>query len=237
MTFDLAHIWGSMSFANKAITVFIALMGLLTAAIAFERIVALGKSARVSRDFAAKVEPALSDWNVDAILDVARAHQSSNLARLFEALTLKYAHVTARDSGGLSPIDAVRNESARKLEVLGAELKRGMPVLATIGSITPFVGLLGTVIGIIAAFQAIGAAGAGGIGTVSAGIAEALIETAFGLAVAIPAVIVFNYLTSRISTVEAALARSAGQLIDEMEYRHVKPTDRDSDILETRRAA
>lgn len=237
MTFDLAHIWGSMSLANKAITIFIALMGLLTAAITFERVVALGKSARVSREFAAKVEPALADWNLDAILQIARAHEASNLARLFDALVVKYAQVTTRAVGGMSAIDAVRNESGRRLEVLGAELKRGMPVLATIGSITPFVGLLGTVIGIIAAFQAIGAAGAGGIGTVSAGIAEALIETAFGLAVAIPAVMVFNYLTSRISTVEAALARSAGQLIDEMEYRHGQPTDRDSDILETRRAA
>lgn len=237
MTFDLAHIWGSMSLANKAITIFIALMGLLMAAITFERVVALGKSARISREFAAKVEPALADWNLDAVLQIARAHQASNLARLFDALVVKYTQMTERDVGGLSAIDAVRNESTRKLEVLGAELKRGMPILATIGSITPFVGLLGTVIGIIAAFQAIGAAGAGGIGTVSAGIAEALIETAFGLAVAIPAVMVFNYLTSRISTVEAALARSAGQLIDEMEYRHGQPTDRTSDILETRRAA
>jgi biopolymer transport protein ExbB len=237
VTFDLAHIWDSMSIANKAITIFIALMGLLTAAIGFERVVALGKSARVSREFAAKVEPALAAWDLEGILAIARAHQASNLARLFEALTLKYAQVTAREVGGMSPIDAVRNESARKLEVLGAELKRGMPVLATIGSITPFVGLLGTVIGIIAAFSAIGAAGAGGIGTVSAGISEALIETAFGLAVAIPAVMVFNYLTSRISTVEAALARSAGQLIDEMEYRHVSPPERDSDLIETRVAA
>jgi biopolymer transport protein ExbB len=226
-----------MSLANKAITVFIALMGLLMAAITFERVVALGKSARVSREFAAKVEPALADWNLDTVLRIARAHQASNLARLFDALVVKYIAVTNRDVGGLSPIDAVRNESTRKLEVLGAELKRGMPILATIGSITPFVGLLGTVIGIIAAFQAIGAAGAGGIGTVSAGIAEALIETAFGLAVAIPAVMVFNYLTSRISTVEAALARSAGQLIDEMEYRHGQPTDRSSDLIETRVAA
>jgi biopolymer transport protein ExbB len=226
-----------MSLANKAITVFIALMGLLMAAITFERVVALGKSARTSRDFAAKVEPALANWNLDAVLEIARAHQASTLARLFEALVVKYAMVANREAGGLSAIDAVRNESTRKLEVLGAELKRGMPILATIGSITPFVGLLGTVIGIIAAFQAIGAAGAGGIGTVSAGIAEALIETAFGLAVAIPAVMVFNYLTSRISTVEAALARSAGQLIDEMEYRHGQPTDRSSDLIETRVAA
>jgi biopolymer transport protein ExbB len=230
VTFDLSHIWASMSFANKAITIFIAMMGLLCAAVTFERIVALSKSARVSREFAEKVHPLLSNWDSAKIIELAREHQASSLARLFEALVLKYDDVAGRSGGGMHPIDMVRNESGRKLEVLAADLKRGMPILATIGSITPFVGLLGTVIGIIAAFQAIGAAGAGGIGTVSAGIAEALIETAFGLAVAIPAVIAFNYLTSRIATVEAALSRSAGQLIDEMEYRHVPTQERISDV-------
>lgn len=236
MTFDLAHIWASMSFANKAITIFIALMGLLTLAITFERVLALSKSARISRAFAQRVEPAIQGWETQTVVDLAKTHDDSALAKLFGTLMSKYLLVSSRDAGGMNPIDMVRNESTRKLETIGADLRRGMSILATIGSITPFVGLLGTVIGIIAAFSAIGAAGAGGLGTVSAGIAEALIETAFGLAVAIPAVICFNYLTSRIATVEAALARSAGQLIDEMEYRHVPAQERISDV-QTRSAA
>src|SRR5262249_51996201 len=90
----------------------------------------------------------------------------------------------------------------------------------TVGSIAPFVGLLGTVVGIIAAFQGIGATGSGGIGAVSTGIAEALVETAFGLMVAIPAVILFNYLNARISSIELALGRSLGELLDEMENHY-----------------
>ncbi|MBK7583298.1 MAG: MotA/TolQ/ExbB proton channel family protein [Myxococcales bacterium] len=91
-----------------------------------------------------------------------------------------------------------------------------MSILATTGSIAPFIGLLGTVVGIIAAFQGIAASGSGGIGAISAGIAEALVETALGLLVAIPAVLMFN-LTGRINTLELALSRSVGELLDEME--------------------
>jgi biopolymer transport protein ExbB len=97
-----------------------------------------------------------------------------------------------------------------------------MNVVATVGSLAPFVGLLGTVVGIIGAFQGIGAAGSAGIAPIMRGISEALIETAFGLLVAIPSVIAFNYLNARISGIETALARSAGELLDELE-NHLGP--------------
>ena len=92
-----------------------------------------------------------------------------------------------------------------------------MSVLASVGSVAPFVGLLGTVVGIITAFQGIAASGSGGLSSVSAGIAEALIETALGLAVAIPAVLAFNYLSTQIAHEELALTTSAGELIDTIE--------------------
>ncbi|MEQ9322290.1 MAG: MotA/TolQ/ExbB proton channel family protein, partial [Polyangiaceae bacterium] len=83
--------------------------------------------------------------------------------------------------------------------------------------VAPFVGLLGTVVGIIGAFQGIASSGSGGLGAVSAGIAEALIETAFGLMVAIPAVLFFNYLSARVARLELQLGRSVGELLDDME--------------------
>jgi biopolymer transport protein ExbB len=241
MSFDLMHIWASMSIANKAITLALLLMGVFAVAITVERMLALSKSARVSRRFADEVNPRLADWDPEGLVAVAARHQASTLARIFAATTKRFLQGAARPEGGLSPVDMARNEAVRQQEIAAAELRRGMGALATIGSITPFVGLLGTVIGIIAAFQAIGAAGAGGIGTVSVGIAEALIETALGLAVAIPAVIFFNYLSNRVAAIESALGRSTGQLIDEMEYRHGKrgaeQEDRISDVHETREAA
>lgn len=236
--FDLKHIWTEMWWPNKAITVFIFLMAVLAIAVTIERIIALGKSAKISRDFARRAETAIEIWDMEALQKLASAARLSSLARLFDAIASKYQQVRARGDVTPAGIEMVKNEAARQQEVLGAEMRRGMSILATIGSITPFVGLLGTVIGIIAAFQKIGATGAGGIGTVSAQIGEALIETALGLAVAIPAVIFFNYLTGRVSAVESALGRSAGQLIDEMEFQHAHPEQlRDSGDVETRAAA
>ncbi len=238
MTFDLAHIWSSMSLANKAITLALLAMAVMAIAVTVERNLALSRSAKMSRQFAAAAESHLASWDLRALLELADHHRSSSLARLFSAITREYQAGAERPAGGLTPVEMARNEAARQQEAVGAELRRGMGMLATIGSITPFVGLLGTVIGIIGAFQAIGAAGAGGLGTVSVGIAEALIETALGLAVAIPAVIFFNHLTQRVAAAESALGRSAGRLVDEMEYRHGKvEQDRISDVHEARSAA
>ena len=235
--FDLRHIWNEMWWPNKAITVFILTMAVISIAVTVERIISLGRSAKVSRRFAADVQRAIAAWDTDAILELAARCRASSLARLFEALTAKYHSIADRGEVTPTGIEMVRNESARQQDALGAEMRRGMSVLATIGSITPFVGLLGTVIGIIAAFQKIGQENASGIGTVSTQIGEALIETALGLAVAIPAVIFFNYLSGRVGAVEAALARSSGVLIDEMELRHAKTHERDSGTVDTRHAA
>lgn len=235
--FDLRHIWNEMWWPNKVITGFILTMAVLSIAVTIERILALSRSAKVSRRFAQEAQRALAAWDTDALLELAARSEQSALARLFGAVVSKYHAIVDRGEVTTTAIEMVRNEAARQHELLGAQLRRGMSALATIGSITPFVGLLGTVIGIIAAFQKIGQANAGGIGTVSTQIGEALIETALGLAVAIPAVIFFNYLSGRVAAVEAALARSSGVLIDEMELRHAKTPQRDSGTVEARQAA
>src|SRR5207237_14717 len=81
--------------------------------------------------------------------------------------------------------------------IVHAELKRGLSSLATIGSTAPFVGLLGTVIGILTAFKKINETKAAGLASVAGGISEALVTTAVGLFVAIPAVMMFNYCTCK----------------------------------------
>ena len=117
----------------------------------------------------------------------------------------------------LTPVERTRRRLERRVDLLVAEMKRGLPVLASVGSVAPFVGLLGTVLGIISAFQGIAATGSGGLSSVSAGIAEALIVTALGLAVAIPSVLAFNYLATRISQDQLALTDAAGELTDRIE--------------------
>jgi biopolymer transport protein ExbB/TolQ len=95
-----------------------------------------------------------------------------------------------------------------------ADFKRGIGILATVGSTAPFVGLLGTTIGIVNSFTAMSASGSGGLGSISAGIAEALISTAFGLLVAIPAVWAYNYFTTKIENLTVEMTYTSKELID-----------------------
>ena len=215
MSFNLLEIWSHMGPLGIAIAAMLILMAIACIGVVVERLIALGRSAKDSRAFAEKAGPLISQWKLDELVSTADKHKASALARLFGAIARKYQH-GVKETSGLSPVEFARNEAERAKEALGGELRRGLNILATTGSIAPFIGLLGTVVGIIAAFQGIAASGSGGIAAISAGIAEALIETALGLLVAIPAVIFFNYLSARINSVEMALGRSAGELLDEM---------------------
>jgi biopolymer transport protein ExbB len=114
----------------------------------------------------------------------------------------------------MTPFDRAQASMERFMEQTGTELRRGMSVLASVGSVAPFVGLLGTVLGIITAFQGIAATGSGGLSSVSAGIAEALVETALGLAVAIPAVLAFNYLSTMIAREELGLQHASSHTLE-----------------------
>jgi biopolymer transport protein ExbB/biopolymer transport protein TolQ len=111
-------------------------------------------------------------------------------------------------------VDTVRRAIQRATALTSNDLKKGIPSLATIGATAPFVGLLGTVVGIITAFQGIAATGSGGLGAVSAGISEALVETALGLVVAIPAVWMYNYFTGRLDYFNVEMDNSSSELVD-----------------------
>ena len=218
MTFNFAEMWAHMPLAGKAIALGLFLMAVSFIGVTIERIVAFSRSAQESRTFAAQAGKLLEEWRIDEIVLVAEKLKSSSLAKLFGPIIRRYSHALAdADAGGLPPVQLARNEAERRKEAVGEELRRGMNVVATVGSLAPFVGLLGTVVGIIGAFQGIGSAGSAGIAPIMRGISEALVETAFGLMVAIPPVIAFNYLNARISGIETALARSAGDLLDELE--------------------
>jgi biopolymer transport protein ExbB len=220
MSFDLVHIFTTMSPLSKAIFGVLLLMAVLSIGVTVERYIAFRKSGNESKLFATAAAPLIEEWRLDGVVELAKNHQASALARLFSTTIQRYLRGVEETEGRLTPVELARNESERRKEQLAADLRRGMTIVATVGSIAPFVGLLGTVVGIIAAFQGIGASGSAGMGAISAGIAEALVETAFGLMVAIPAVVMFNYLTGRVATIELALGRSVGELLDEMENHH-----------------
>ena len=111
-------------------------------------------------------------------------------------------------------VDSVRRSIQRATALTATDLKKGMGILATIGSTAVFVGLLATTLGVINAFQGIAATGSGGLGAVSGGISEALVGTAIGLFVAIPAVWFFNHLTGRLEYYNVEMDNSSSELVD-----------------------
>ena len=225
MQFDLGHILQSMGLLSRIIAGVLLVMAILSIGVTIERAILLVRSTSATRAFLEKVRPVLDAWEIDRVLDVSKAFPRSFMAKLASGIVSRYQHALENHEGNLSAVERARRASERRRDAMSADLRKGLSILATVGSVAPFVGLLGTVVGIITAFQGIATTGSGGLGAVSAGIAEALIETAFGLAVAIPAVLFFNYLNTRISADEAALERFAGELLDEMENSHGRNDD------------
>lgn len=222
MNLSPLHIWASMSPMSKVIASFLILMAISSIGVVIERLISIWRSNTASQRFTAAATDAMDLMNLDQVATIAKAHPASILARAVHATIDRYQRGT-KDELGLSPVERAKREAARQAEVMGADLRRGMGLLASVGSVAPFVGLLGTVVGIISAFQGIAATGSGGLGSVSAGIAEALVETALGLMVAIPAVLFFNFLTGRISAVENAATRTLSELLDDLENEHGRP--------------
>jgi biopolymer transport protein ExbB len=221
MGFNLIEIWHTMGFLSKLVAVSLAVMAVLVLGVVIERSYAMARGAAQSREFAKKGAPAIETGDWQALVDLAKGYGHSPLARLLGAGARHYLTFAEPAKGsGLGAVEATRRELARRAETVSAELRTGMGMLASIGSITPFVGLFGTVVGIITAFQGIAKSGSSGLGAVSAGIAEALIMTAFGLLVAIPAVLIFNYLNGKIDGVERKLTTASGEFLDNLEHYH-----------------
>ncbi len=199
MQFSFLEIFEHMGVPAMVVAGILVVMGMATLTVFMERLFTLRRSRIASRRFAALAATGLRDGQIDAVLGHTEALQRGHLPRVVRVglATFRHAQQTA-DVAGLPPAERTRRALERFMEEVSGDLRRGLSVLATVGSVAPFVGLLGTVLGIITAFQGIASSGSGGLSSVSAGISEALIETALGLAVAIPAVLAFNYLSGRI---------------------------------------
>ena len=215
---DLMHIWSTMSLLAKLVAITLGLMAIGSAYVAFERILVLRKTFASSGEFARKSRPLLEDLDMERVLDLTKGAEFKDapLARV----TQNGVAAWIRHKGDDSAVEFVRRDLSHKLDEMAAEARKGMGFLATVGSTAPFVGLFGTVIGIIVAFTGIAESGGGGLDAVSAGIAEALIVTAIGLIVAIFSVWLFNYLNGHFEKLDMRLQHAAGELIDFMEQAH-----------------
>ena len=215
---DLVEMFRQMTAAAWAVAIVLFIMSFWSIGVAIERFYTYNKARQQSKLYAPQVAKHLKDGRLkEAIaLSQSKDFRYSHLAKVVLAGLQEYQFQQDSGSGmGREDVlDTVRRSIQRATALTASDLKKGVTALATIGSTAPFVGLLGTVIGVINAFVGIGSTGTGSIGAVSAGIAEALVETALGLFVAIPAVWFYNYLSNRLEYFNVEMDNSSSELVD-----------------------
>jgi len=211
--FDPMSMWNQMTWLGKAVVIVMFIMSAWSIGVMIDRLLAFNAAKNQSRQFAPAVAGALREGKLDEAIKIADRYKKSHLAKVVVAGLQEFR---AHQEGDLSgeEIEASKRALDRSEAIVHAELKRGISSLATIGSTAPFVGLFGTVVGIINAFKGIATEKSAGLGAVSAGISEALVTTAVGLFVAVPAVWMFNYFSSKLEAFDVEMGNSSSELVD-----------------------
>ena len=215
---DIVEMFRQMTIYAWAVAIILFVMSFWSIGVAIERFYTFNQARKQSKLYAPQVAKHLKDGRLKEAIALSGSKDFcySHLAKVVLAGLQEYQF--QQESGGNlgreDVLDTVRRSIQRATALTASDLKKGVTALATIGSTAPFVGLLGTVIGVINAFVGIGATGTGSIGAVSVGIAEALIETALGLFVAIPAVWFYNYLSNRLEYFNVEMDNSSSELVD-----------------------
>jgi biopolymer transport protein ExbB/biopolymer transport protein TolQ len=212
VSFTPIGLWSHMGNLARAVAIILFIESIWSLAVMIDRALYFSAARKQSREFAPKVAGALKDTKLDEAIKIADRSKKSHLAEVVTAGLQEF-----KSTGGSATVENIAS-SQRALDraeaIVHAKLKRGLTVLATIGSTAPFVGLFGTVVGILNAFQQIATQKTSGIGAVAGGISEALVTTAFGLLVAIPAVMAFNYFTARVESFDVEMDNSSSELVD-----------------------
>ena len=219
MDFSLVEMWGTLSGLSKGIVVFMIVLSVWCLYVTFERLLVYSKGAKQSFSYVRALEGYLAKRDVEQAIQAAKRHPASPIARVMESGLDTYrkgqealSTEGPEDVGEFDVVDSVNRALERVKERETAGLRKGLGGLATIASISPFVGLLGTVVGIMHAFDKL--KGGGGMDVVGPSIAEALVFTAFGLLVAIPAAMIFNYFTGRVENMVVDMDDVASEFID-----------------------
>ena len=212
--FTITEMVKNLGWVALAVIVILLIMSMYSIAIMVERFLTYSAAKKQSREFAPRVAQALKNDRIEEAINISDKHKKSHLAMVVNAGLQEFrAHDGSSDISG-DEVEASKRALQRAIAIKSAEFKRGLSGLATIGSTAPFVGLFGTVFGIINAFTGMKSAESAGIGAVAGGIAEALLTTALGLAVAVPAVWLFNYFTGKVDGFIIEMDNSASELID-----------------------
>lgn len=212
--FDLTAMWRQSGTVARSVIIVLAIMSAWSIGVMIDRMLAYSAARKQSREFAPLVAGCLKEGKIDEAINVSEQNKKSHLAKVVVAGLQEFqAHQISAEIPG-EVVEASKRALERATAITNAELKRGISGLATIGSTAPFVGLFGTVFGIINAFQGMSSEKSTGLSAVAGGISEALITTAFGLFVAVPAVWMFNYFNGKIESFGVEMNNSSSELID-----------------------
>ena len=217
---DLRSMWNQMGWAARVVVILLFAMSALSVGVMIDRFITYSAARKQSRYFVQAVAGALREGKLDEAIRIAERNKKSHIAKVVASGLADF-----QASSGLSEdeiIAASQRGLERSVAITHAELKRGLGGLATIGATAPFVGLFGTVVGIINAFRGISEQKTTGLTAVAGGIAEALVATALGLFVAVPAVWAYNYFTGKIESFDVEMDNSSKELINYFILRRKK---------------
>src|SRR5262245_17888778 len=214
MDLSLLGLWHAMGNFAKGIVIVMVIMSIYSLTIMVSKWWNLRKAQKETIKFAPEFSQFLEEDNLGEAIKLAEGYKKSHVARVLGGALSEVKPLIMDGSVTVSDINTAERAVEREMLMELVQLKRGLSVLATVGSTAPFVGLLGTVFGIINAFVGMATSGGAGIAAISAGIAEALIATGFGLIVAIPAVWFYNYFTTKIDNLTAEMTYTSKEMID-----------------------
>jgi biopolymer transport protein ExbB len=214
MHLSLIELWGQMAGFARGIVYVLAIMSIWTLSISIKKWWDLRTAQKETRKFAPEFSQFLEEDNLVEAANLSQQYKKSHVARVLAGALSETRALVQDGSVTIADINSAERAIEREMLMTVTDLKRGLGVLATSGATAPFVGLLGTTMGIINAFTGMAVSGSGGLSAISGGISEALITTALGLLVAIPAVWLFNYFQTKVDNLTAEMTYTSKEMID-----------------------
>ncbi|HXN63705.1 MAG TPA: MotA/TolQ/ExbB proton channel family protein [Candidatus Acidoferrales bacterium] len=212
-SWDLRSMWGTMSLVARIVVFLLFGLSVWSIGIMIDRALMYSAARKQSRVFVQQVAGALREGKLDEAISIAERNKKSHIAKVVATGLSEFQSASAQVPDE-EVIEAAKRGLERSVAIVHAEMKRGLSGLATIGSTAPFVGLFGTVTGIINAFKGIQNSKATGLSAVAGGISEALVTTALGLLVAVPAVWAYNYFINKVEAFDVEMDNSSMELIN-----------------------
>jgi biopolymer transport protein ExbB/TolQ len=223
MQFGLIEMWQAMGPVAKGVALILIGLSIISLYMFIERQLVFRKARNKSKQVAPKLADMLKKGQIQEALTLSskKENRGSHLARVTAAGIKEFLEGKEANISLEEQIETAERGCLRAATIYAQELKKGLNTLATIATSAPFIGLFGTIAGIINAFRGMALTGSGGIGAVASGIAEALVTTAFGIGVAIIALWCYNFLNSKIDIYEAEMSNTSSQIVDFFVRRQV----------------